>query len=146
MRSTRYCSGTYSCSLIQATREAKASDSHAHWDHSRPIRDEFPNATAFFGPGTKEGCSPGHIADPDLQWDGRFFDPVRATEKWAEFSGPWEPFGPFELAHNYFGDGSFWIIQAPGHMPGNLCAAARIEGGHWVLLGSDCSHSRYSAH
>ncbi|KAF2662798.1 Metallo-hydrolase/oxidoreductase [Lophiostoma macrostomum CBS 122681] len=116
--------------------------SHAHWDHSRPIRDEFPNATAYFGPGTKEGCSPGHIADPDLQWDGRFFDPERATERWAEFSGPWEPFGPFERALNYFGDGSFWVIQAPGHMAGNLCAAARIEGGHWVLLGSDCSHSR----
>lgn len=116
--------------------------SHAHWDHSRPIRDEFPNATAYFGPGTKEGCSPGHMADPSLQWDGRFFDPERATERWSELQGPWVPFGPFESALDYFGDGSFWVIRAPGHMAGNLCAAARIKGGEWVLLGSDCCHSR----
>ncbi|KAH7124142.1 beta-lactamase-like protein [Dendryphion nanum] len=116
--------------------------SHAHWDHSRPIRDEFPNATAYFGPGTKDGCSPGHMADPSLQWDGRFFDPERFTEKWDELDGPWTTFGAFDKALDYFGDGSFWIMQAPGHMAGNLCAAARIQSGEWVLLGSDCCHSR----
>ncbi|KAF2682349.1 Metallo-hydrolase/oxidoreductase [Lentithecium fluviatile CBS 122367] len=116
--------------------------SHAHWDHCRPIRDVFPNATALFGPGTKEGCSPGHMANPDVQWDGRFFDPERATERWEELHGPWVPFGPFEKALDYFGDGSFWIMQAPGHMAGNLCAAARLRSGEWVLLGSDCCHSR----
>ncbi|KAF2707701.1 Metallo-hydrolase/oxidoreductase [Pleomassaria siparia CBS 279.74] len=116
--------------------------SHAHWDHSRPIHNEFPNATAYFGPGTKEGCSPGHMADPSVQWDGRYFDPERATERWGELHGPWVSFGPFEKALDYFGDGSFWIMQAPGHMAGNLCAAAKIAGGNWVLLGSDCCHSR----
>ncbi|ORY05691.1 beta-lactamase-like protein [Clohesyomyces aquaticus] len=116
--------------------------SHAHWDHSRPIRDEFPNATAYFGPGTREACSPGHMANPSLQWDGRFFDPEKATERWDELDGAWVPFGPFEKAMDYFGDGSFWIMQAPGHMAGNLCAAARLESGEWVLLGSDCCHSR----
>ncbi|KAL1603693.1 hypothetical protein SLS60_005282 [Paraconiothyrium brasiliense] len=115
--------------------------SHAHWDHCRPIRGAFPNATAYFGPGTKEGCAPGHLSDPNAQWDGRFFDPERATERSEELGGPWVPFGPFEKAKDYFGDGSFWVIQAPGHMPGNLCAAARLETGDWVLLGSDCCHS-----
>jgi len=82
------------------------------------------------------------MVDPSLQWDGRFFDPKRATERWSELQGPWVPFGPFEKALDYFGDASFWIMQAPGHMAGNLCAAARIVGGDWVLLGSDCCHSR----
>lgn len=77
-----------------------------------------------------------------MQWDGRFFDPERATERCEELKGPWEPFGPFERALDYFGDGSFWIMQAPGHMAGNMCAAARLRGGEWVLLGSDCCHSR----
>ncbi|KAF1949058.1 Metallo-hydrolase/oxidoreductase [Byssothecium circinans] len=116
--------------------------SHAHWDHCRPIRGIFPNATAYFGPGTKENCSPGHMMDPSIQWDGRFFDPERATERWAELEGAWESFGPFDKALDFFGDGSFWIMQAPGHMAGNLCAAARLRGGEWVLLGSDCCHSR----
>ncbi|KAF2009809.1 hypothetical protein BU24DRAFT_357460 [Aaosphaeria arxii CBS 175.79] len=115
---------------------------HAHWDHCRPIRDVFPNATANFGPGTRDGCSPGHMVDPSLQWDGRFFDPEHATERWHELNGDWIAFGPFEKAMDYFGDGSFWVMQAPGHMAGNLCAAARIESGEWILLGSDCCHSR----
>ncbi|KAF2730216.1 Metallo-hydrolase/oxidoreductase [Polyplosphaeria fusca] len=116
--------------------------SHAHWDHSRPIRDEFPNAIAYFGPGTKDKCTPGHMADASVQWDGRFFDPEHATERWAELTGPWVPFGPFEKAMDYFGDGSFWVLQGPGHMAGNMCAAARMAGGEWILLGSDCCHSR----
>ena len=38
------------------------------------------------------------------------------------------------------------IIDAPGHMPGNLAALAKIEHHgelHWVLLASDCCHSRF---
>ncbi|KAJ5932832.1 hypothetical protein N7516_007321 [Penicillium verrucosum] len=119
--------------------------SHAHFDHCRPARKAFPNATVFFGPGTAEYCSPGHLADPSSFWDGRYFDPDRATERWKTLEGPWVPFGPFDRAMDFFGDGCFWVIQAPGHMPGNLCACARLETGEWVLLGSDCCHSRYVA-
>jgi glyoxylase-like metal-dependent hydrolase (beta-lactamase superfamily II) len=116
--------------------------SHAHWDHCRPIRNVFPQATAVFGPGTQEACCPGHLQDSSLQWDGRYFDPERATEKMEEFAGPWQQFGPFDKAMDYFGDGSFWIIQAPGHMPGNCLAVARLRTGDWICLGSDCCHSR----
>ncbi|KAH7564333.1 hypothetical protein BM1_01380 [Bipolaris maydis] len=116
--------------------------SHAHWDHCRPISNVFPNAKASFGPGTKLACQPGHWKDPELQWDGRFFDPDHATETWEELQGDWKQFGPFEKALDYFGDGSFWILDAPGHMPGNLAAAARLQNGEWVILGSDCCHSR----
>ncbi|KAG9188147.1 hypothetical protein G6011_02070 [Alternaria panax] len=115
---------------------------HAHWDHSRPISHVFPNAKAYFGPGTRAACQPGHMKDPSLQWDGRFFDPEHSTEKWDELQGEWKSFGPFERALDYFGDGSFWILDAPGHMPGNVAAAARLQDGEWVMLGSDCCHSR----
>ncbi|KAL4865048.1 hypothetical protein BDV12DRAFT_211274 [Aspergillus spectabilis] len=96
----------------------------------------------FFGPGTAEYCTPGHLTNPSPPWDGRYFDPERATERWETLQGPWIQFGPFEHAMNFFGDGSFWIIQAPGHMPGNLCACARLPSGEWVMLASDCCHSR----
>ncbi|PZD39372.1 Lactamase-B domain containing protein [Pyrenophora tritici-repentis] len=113
--------------------------SHAHFDHSRPISDVFPNARAYFGPGTRAACEPGHMKDANSQWDGRFFDPEDSTEDWDELQGHWKPFGSFEKALDYFGDGSFWVLDAPGHMAGNLAAAARLQCGEWVLLGSDCT-------
>lgn len=116
--------------------------SHAHWDHCRPFKTDFPNAKAYFGPCTYEYCAPGHLVDPTSLWDGRFFDPTNSTEPSEALSCPWIPFDPFERAMDYFGDQSFRVIQAPGHMPGNLCACARLESGDWVLLGSDCCHSR----
>ncbi|KAL7771223.1 hypothetical protein CFE70_001166 [Pyrenophora teres f. teres 0-1] len=111
--------------------------SHAHFDHSRPIGNVFPNAKAYFGPGTRAACQPGHMKAPSSQWDGRFFDPEDSTENWDELQGHWKPFGPFERALDYFGDGSFWILDAPGHMAGNLAAAAKLQCGEWVILGSD---------
>jgi len=120
--------------------------SHAHWDHCRPIDAEFPAACAFFGPGTAEHCSPRDLASEDaketVQWDGRYFDSARQTQSWKEFGGPWVRFGAFEKAMDFFENGSFWIVQAPGHMPGNLCAVAHVGDNRWVLLGSDCCHSR----
>jgi hypothetical protein len=52
-------------------------------------------------------------------------------------------FGSFEKASDFFGTGSFWVVQAPGHMPGNLCAVVRQQDGEWIVLGSDCCHSKY---
>lgn len=106
----------------------------------------FPNATGFFGPGTKEFCSPGHFELKDSQFDGAFFDPQNATENSTELTGPWVPFGPFERAMDFLGDGSLWLVDAPGHMPGNLFAAAHVGNGEWVILGGDCCHARYGRH
>ncbi|KAH7413096.1 beta-lactamase-like protein [Cadophora sp. MPI-SDFR-AT-0126] len=116
--------------------------SHAHWDHCRPISKIFPNAIGLFGPGTFKHCSPGHFKDTNSQWHGNFFDPELKTESCVELEGPWQEFGPFEKAMDLFGDASFWIIQASGHMAGNLCAAARLETGDWVIMAGDCCHSR----
>lgn len=112
------------------------------------MKHEFPNAKAVFGPGTLSHCSPGHICDGEVQamvqWDSRFFgDEGVKTESPTELDGPWVSWGPFERAMDYFGDGSFWIVEAPGHMVGNLAACARLDSGEYVILASDCCHSRY---
>jgi len=65
-----------------------------------------------------------------------------ATEPIEEFTGPWVRFSPFDTAMDYFGDGSFWIGDAPGHLPGNIAAVARLADREWVLLGGDCCHTR----
>lgn len=78
-----------------------------------------------------------------VQWDSRFFGSLDVcTDPYEEPRGIWEPWGPFEKALDYFGDGSFWILQAPGHMEGNLAACARLKSGERILLASDCCHSR----
>ncbi|KAK5464571.1 hypothetical protein LTS15_001133 [Exophiala xenobiotica] len=43
---------------------------------------------------------------------------------------------------DFFGNGSFWVIQAPGHLTGNLIAAARLSTGIWVIMAGDCCHAR----
>ncbi|KAI1618179.1 beta-lactamase-like protein [Exophiala viscosa] len=120
--------------------------SHAHFDHCRPIAKTFPNAMGYFGPGTADECMgklEPYNTDPKIghKFDPRIFDRKISKEKWEELQGPWVRFGPFDKAMDFFGNGSLWVIQGPGHMVGNLCAAARLEDGHWVLLGSDCSHT-----
>ncbi|KAI0123380.1 beta-lactamase-like protein [Xylariales sp. AK1849] len=121
--------------------------SHAHWDHCRPPKHEFPNAKIVFGPGTASHCSPGHMLDGDIrpmvQWDSRFFgDKSVQTEFFDELEGRWTAWCSFDRAMDYFGDGSLWIMDAPGHMPGNLSACARLASGEQVLLSGDCCHSR----
>jgi hypothetical protein len=56
----------------------------------------------------------------------------------------WKPFGTFEKAWDLWGDGSFWIIDAPGHVAGNVAAAGRLENGEWVVMGGDCAHTRFT--
>ena len=36
------------------------------------------------------------------------------------------PFGPYERAIDLYGDGSLYLVDSPGHLPGHLAAAARI--------------------
>ncbi|KAF4554487.1 Metallo-beta-lactamase [Elsinoe fawcettii] len=121
--------------------------SHAHFDHCRPIAKEFPNAHGYFGPGTAEECRSkmeGFNDDAEIahKFDPRLFDIETSTEKWSELSGPWSRFGPFEEAMDFFGDGTLYAIKAPGHMPGNLCGAVKVAEDQWILLGSDCAHTR----
>ncbi|KAF4547616.1 Metallo-beta-lactamase-like protein 2 [Elsinoe fawcettii] len=120
--------------------------SHHHWDHSRPIRSLFPNATGYFGPGTWNHCAPGLFHDdpydPLGKGDANFFHPTKATERCKELTGPWTSYGPFDRAMDYFCDGSLQVLEAPGHMPGNLAAVLRLRGGHRIVLGGDCCHSR----
>lgn len=47
-------------------------------------------------------------------------------------------------AVDYFGDGSFYILDAPGHAVGHLCALARVKGEDgkegFVFMGGDACH------
>lgn len=58
----------------------------------------------------------------------------QTEHKWEKLEG----FDPDVV--DYFGDGSLFIVDAPGHLFGHVNLLARIEEGRWVYLGGDCCH------
>ncbi|WWC66674.1 uncharacterized protein I206_100578 [Kwoniella pini CBS 10737] len=54
----------------------------------------------------------------------------------------WEKIGCFDRGVDWFGDGSLWFLDAPGHCPGHIMALCRVSAqpDTYVLLGGDASH------
>ncbi|KAF6819028.1 metallo-beta-lactamase superfamily protein [Colletotrichum musicola] len=114
--------------------------SHWHWDH---IGDPstFPTATDLIvGPGFKDAMLPGAPANPEspiLESDY-----ANRTLREISFQGPQAlRIGRFP-AFDYFGDGSFYLLDSPGHAVGHLCGLARTTRGPdtFILLGGDVCH------
>jgi glyoxylase-like metal-dependent hydrolase (beta-lactamase superfamily II) len=59
---------------------------------------------------------------------------------WLECSS-WTPIGPFERAFDFLGDGSLYIVDAPGHLEGHINALVRTSpDGSWDFLAGDSAH------
>ena len=52
------------------------------------------------------------------------------------------PFGPYERAVDFYGDGSLYLVDSPGHLLGHLAAAARIAPNSFLFLAGDTCHNR----
>lgn len=52
------------------------------------------------------------------------------------------PFGPFARAIDLYGDGSLYVVDAPGHLRGHVAAAARVGPDAFVVLAGDACHGR----
>lgn len=49
--------------------------------------------------------------------------------------------GPFPRAYDLFSDGSLYIIDSPGHIPGHINVLARTSAtGGWIYLAGDSAH------
>lgn len=116
--------------------------SHWHWDHTGdPSR--FDSSTALVvGPGFSEALLPGYPANPQ----GLILESDYAGRELKElsFQGPEAvKIGSFE-ALDYFGDGSFYLLNGTGHTVGHLCAlaATTLSPPSYILMGADaCHHS-----
>lgn len=116
--------------------------SHWHWDHIGNPSEFYASTALIVGPGFKKmfvPAFPENPASPILQsdYEGR---ELRELSIPAE-GGP--KVGRFD-AIDYFGDGSFYILDGPGHTIGHLCALARVtsEPASYILMGADsCHHS-----
>ncbi|KAG0650991.1 Cytochrome P450 monooxygenase mpaDE [Hyphodiscus hymeniophilus] len=124
--------------------------SHWHWDHTGDP-SLFPSSTALIvGPGFKSAFVPGYPSNPK----GVILESDYADRELRELD-----FGPDDSAGaggerivkvgnfralDYFADGSFYILDAPGHAVGHLGALARVRGEDgkegFVFMGGDACH------
>lgn len=101
----------------------------------------FPNATFIVGPGSRELLASGYPGDPTSTTLSTSI-PVERTR----FLAPADfdiAIGPFARAFDYFGDGSLYVIDAAGHLPGHVNLLARTSAtGSWVYLAGDSAHDK----
>ncbi|KAF8857438.1 hypothetical protein BDZ45DRAFT_674731 [Acephala macrosclerotiorum] len=126
--------------------------SHVHWDHVGTPGD-FPNSRFVVGSGTlhllANGAGllyPAELFNHDeLPFDRTYELPPSSTsdsEKAAKQQTDhiWKPLADFPAVVDFFGDGSVYIVDSPGHLIGHVNLLARISSSKWVYLGGDCCH------
>lgn len=113
--------------------------SHYHFDHTGDV-SSFPKETKLIvGEGTKEAFMPGWPIDPEAHTMASDFEGREVME--IDFSTTGLAIGDFK-AFDYFGDGSFYILESPGHAIGHVNALARtsINPPRFVHMCGDSAH------
>lgn len=83
------------------------------------------------------------------EYDEKIWDPGHSELPIKEFprTDKWEKLGTFDNALDFFGDGSLYLIDTPGHLVGNISALCRTRTKNgetkWILLAADCFHSHH---
>jgi glyoxylase-like metal-dependent hydrolase (beta-lactamase superfamily II) len=121
--------GPGAASLINGTREL-INGSHSHFekgilDLSRTI--ELP--------------SPDIPSTPPSFEDHAKLEPV-SRKRCTFFSKVWRPKGLFQHSMDIFGDGSLYIISAPGHLDGHINLLCRKTENEYVYLAADACHDQ----
>ncbi|KAF2432376.1 hypothetical protein EJ08DRAFT_630622 [Tothia fuscella] len=108
-----------------------------HMDHiGNPAT--FPSSTVLIvGPGFKNRfphAYPTVEKSPLTEdaWQGRELCEISFAESSMKV-------GRFK-AFDYFGDGSFYLLDTPGHLLGHMCGLARTTTDTYILMGGDAAH------
>ena len=119
--------------------------SHWHFDHVGDAT-RLPNTCKIvMGPGAKDFCLPGYSKDPDSLINGDAF----ANREFRELDFTNTDLAIADLAAiDWFGDGSFYLLNTPGHAVGHISALARATLGDsaagtndtFLLLAGDVCH------
>jgi glyoxylase-like metal-dependent hydrolase (beta-lactamase superfamily II) len=110
--------------------------SHWHYDHNGDV-SRLPRSTDLIvGPGFKDKFCPGYPAKEDSPFWDADFEGRNVVE--PRFSDDFK-IGKFQ-AHDYFGDGSLYVLNVPGHTTGHISALVRTTPDTFVFLGGDVCH------
>lgn len=115
--------------------------SHHHWDHVGDMQT-FPGSTELVvGPGFKNAHMPGFPKNQSATLLETDFEGRNVREVDVQGEGEGMKIGRF-YAYDYFGDGSFYLLDTPGHSVGHICGLARttVEPATFVFMGGDASH------
>ena len=114
--------------------------SHLHFDHTGDV-SRFPSSEIIVGAGSATATTPGWPTSEFSPFDGSVLSHPNFHE--LPSSGPgFVSLGPFPKAYDYFGDGSFYLLDSPGHMVGHQMGLARTGLNEWVVMGGDCCHHK----
>lgn len=111
--------------------------SHLHLDHVGDF-NKFPTAELVIGAGGKAFLEDAYPTNPTSMFE-EF--PAGRKVAYVDFANA-TPVGTFERAVDFFGDGSLYLVEAPGHIPGHLCALARVAPNAFLFLAADICHNR----
>lgn len=112
--------------------------SHFHWDHLGDPSTFEPHTALIVGPGFKANLLPGWPANADSPIQESDYAGRELRELVFDQG---LKIGRFE-ALDYFGDGSFYLLDSPGHTIGHICGFARVtkEPNSFILMGGDACH------
>lgn len=112
--------------------------SHWHWDHTGDPSTFDASTALIVGPGFKKSFTPGYPANKDApilekDYEGRELREIAFNQGIK--------IGRFE-AFDYFGDGSFYLLDTPGHAIGHICGLARVTTSphSFIFMGGDACH------
>lgn len=106
---------------------------HLHADHVMGLPDIARNTPLYVGPGEAQARGFMNVAAQPVTNDF-----LEGLPPLSELQFRPDPTGRLTGVLDLFGDGSLWVLHAPGHTPGSLAFVARTQQGPVLLTGDTC--------